>query len=72
MGLGVLKEPFFIIPFKRCERKVHWKMPLSMQRKMEVWRWASKMGLWQKWSRTQRSKKILREMNERRLRRLGK
>ena len=45
---------------------------IVMQRKMEVWRWVSKMGLWQKWSRTQRSKKILREMNERKLRGLGK
>ena len=35
----------------------HWKMPLSMQEKVKVWGWVSKMGLWQNWSRTQRSKK---------------
>ena len=51
----------------------YWKMLLSMQKKK--WRFGDgfqKMGLQQRWSRTQKSEKILREMNESQFRSLGK
>ena len=82
MGLGVLKKPLLIILIK-C-----WIIFLAMKsekrrsigrrrhvgaKKRWIWNWVSpKMGVWQKCSRTQGSKKILREMSEERLRSLEK
>ena len=55
MGLGVLKEPIFIIPFKgwmvfflheKWEKKAYWKMvTLSMQRKRKFENGFHKMGV---------------------------
>ena len=53
MGLGVLEEPFFLIPFKGWmiffPLKVRKNGPLedaivNAKKKMEVWRWVSKNG----------------------------
>ena len=78
-GAWVLKEPLLIIPIK-C-----WTIFLAIKSKKRrsigrrhvgakkrwVWKWVSpKMGVWQKCSRTQGSKKILRETSEGRLRSL--
>ena len=51
----------------------YWKMrPLLMQRKRKFENGFHKMGMKQKWPRTQGSEKILRKISEGRLRSLGK
>ena len=74
MGSRVLKEPLFLIPWKykkrwpigRCHEntKKEIKKEEKKRKKKEVWRWVSEMGLFQRWSRTQKSEKILRERDE--------
>ena len=80
IGFRVLKEPFFLIPFKGwmiflpIESKKRWPLRRCHEsaKNGSLEMGFKKRGLLRSWSRTQRSEVILREMNESKFRSLGK